>query len=130
MDKHDDGPEFARVNNRLKDKDGRPIGIAADNLILDIRMYRFEYDDGYKKVMPANAITSTLFYQVDQDGKRFVLLYAIIDSRTDSTPIKVGDSVFNMTNENKRRRETTKGWEVSIQWKDGSSTWNQAKDVK
>ena len=35
-----------------------------------------------------------------------------------------------MSNGNKGRRETTKGWEVFIQWKDGSSTWNQVKYVK
>ena len=29
LDRHDNGPEFARVNNRLKYKDDRPIGIAA-----------------------------------------------------------------------------------------------------
>ena len=46
LDRHDDGPEFARVNKRLKDKDGRPIGIAADNPILDTRMYEVEYADG------------------------------------------------------------------------------------
>ena len=28
------------------------------------------------------------------------------------------------------RRDTTKGWEVCIKWKYGSSTWNQVKDVK
>ena len=39
LDRHDNGPEFARVNKRLKDKDGRAIGIAADNPILDTRMY-------------------------------------------------------------------------------------------
>ena len=46
LDRHDDGPEFARVNNRLKDKDGRPIGIAAENPILDIRMFGVEYYAG------------------------------------------------------------------------------------
>ena len=35
-----------------------------------------------------------------------------------------------MSNENKIRRETTKGWEVCIQWKHGISTWNQVKDIK
>ena len=35
-----------------------------------------------------------------------------------------------MSNGNKRRKETTKGWEVCIKWKYGSSTWNQVKDVK
>ena len=39
LDRHDDGPEFSRVNKRLKDKDGRPIGIAADNPILYTRVY-------------------------------------------------------------------------------------------
>ena len=28
------------------------------------------------------------------------------------------------------RKETTKGWEVLICWKDGSTTWNKLKDVK
>ena len=46
LDRHDDGPEFARFNKRLKDKDGRPIVIASDNPILDTRMYKVEYADG------------------------------------------------------------------------------------
>ena len=71
LDRHDDGPEFARVNKRLKDKDGRPIGIEAYNPILDTRMYKVEYADGYKTVMTANAISSNLFSQVDQDGQYF-----------------------------------------------------------
>ena len=42
LDRHDDGPEFARVNKRLKDKDGRLIGISANNPILDTIMYEVE----------------------------------------------------------------------------------------
>ena len=80
--------------------------------------------------MKANATASNLFYQVNQDGQHFVLFNAIIDSRTDSTHIKEGDSFIHMSNGNKRRRETTKVWEVSIRWKDVSYTWNQVKDVK
>ena len=38
LDRHDYGPEFARVNKRLQDKYGRAIGIAAENPILDIRI--------------------------------------------------------------------------------------------
>ena len=72
LDRHDDGPEFARFNKRLKDKDGRPIRIAADNPILDTRMYEVEYDDGYKITMTANTIARNLFSQVYQDGQCFV----------------------------------------------------------
>ena len=107
-----------------------PIGTASENPILDTRMYEVEYVDGYKTAMAANAIASNLFAQVDQDGRRFVLFDEIIDHRTDGTEIKEEDAFIHMANGIKRRRETTKGWEVCIQWKDGSSTWNQVKDVK
>ena len=79
--------------------------------------------------MTANTTANNLFSQVDQDGQRFVLFNAIIYWRTDGTQIKEGDSLIHISNGNKRRRETTKGWGVCIQWKYGSSTWNQVKDV-
>ena len=79
MDRHNDGPEFERVNKRLKDKDGRPIVISADNPILYIRMYEVEYADVYKTLMTESTIASNLFSQIEQDGKRFVLFDAIID---------------------------------------------------
>jgi hypothetical protein len=43
-----EGPEFARVTKRLRDKNGLPIGTANDNPILDNQMYEVEYPDGYK----------------------------------------------------------------------------------
>ena len=46
LDCHNEGPEFAKVTKRLKDKDGRPIGIASDNPILYTRTYEVEYADG------------------------------------------------------------------------------------
>ena len=92
--------------------------------------HEVEYADVYKTAMAENAIANNLFAQVDQDGRRFVLFEDIIDHRTDGTEIKEEDAFIHMANGNKRRRETTKVWEVCIQWKDGSWTWNQIKDVK
>ena len=93
-------------------------------------MYKVEYEDGHNVGMAVNAIASNLFAQVDQDRQRFVLFDEIIDCRTDGSQIKSEDAFIHISNGNKRRRETTKGWEVCIQWKDGRSTWNQVKDVK
>ena len=115
LDRHDNGPAFARVNKRLKDKDGRPIGIAADNPILDTRMYKIEYADGYRTSVTASAIASNLFSKVDQDGQHFILFDAIIDLRTDGTNMIKGGVFIHMYNRNKRRRDTTKVWEVFIQ---------------
>jgi hypothetical protein len=68
-----DGPEFARVTKRLKDKDGLPIGRANNNPILDTRMYEVEYPDGHKASLAANAIAENMFAQVDDKGNRHVL---------------------------------------------------------
>ena len=78
LDRQGDGPEFARVTKQLKEKDGRPIGAASKIAILDYRMYEVEYEDGHKVAISANAISSNLFVQLDQDGQRCVLFDEII----------------------------------------------------
>ena len=50
--------------------------------------------------------------------------------RTNGTHIKEGGYFIHVSNGNKRRIDTTKGWEVFIQCKDESYTWNQVKGVK
>ena len=62
------------VTKRLKYKDGRPIGTASKTPILDSRMYKFEYKDGPKVAMAANAIA-----KVDQDGQKCVIFDEMID---------------------------------------------------
>ena len=130
LDRQGEGPEFIRVAKQLKDKNGRPIGTASKNPILGSWMYKVGYEDGHKVAMAVNTIASNLFAQFYQDGQIFVLFDEIIDWRTDGSQIKSEDAFIHIYNRNKRRRETTKVWEVCIQWKDGSSTWNQVKDVK
>ena len=98
LDRHDNGPEFSRVNKRLKGKDGIPIINAAENPILDTRMYEVEYANGYKKSMTANTIAINLFSQVDQYGQRFLLFNAIIDLRTNCTRIKEGNIFIHISN--------------------------------
>ena len=51
LDRQGEGPESARVAKQLKDKDGRPIGTASKNPILDSRMYEVEYEDVHKVAM-------------------------------------------------------------------------------
>jgi hypothetical protein len=125
-----DGPEYARVTKRLRDKDGLPIGTANDNPILDTRMYEVEYPDGYKASLAANAIAENMFAQVDDEGHRHVLFEAIVDHRTDGSEVKQQDAFLTTRTGTKRRRETTQGWEILVQWKDGSTTWITLKDMK
>ena len=123
-------PQYAKVTKRLRDANGIPIGTADDNPILDTRMYKVEFMDGTKQSLSANYITENVFTQVDQDGNRQVLLDEIIDYRTTGKEVKQQDAFITTRTGTKRRRETTIGWELLVQWKDGSTNWITLKDLK
>ena len=122
--------EFARVTKRLRDHEGRPIGTANDNPILDTRLYEVEFLDGHKSAMAANAIAENMFAQIDEEGHRHVLMDEIIDHRTNGKQVMQQDAFLTTRSGTKRRRQTTVGWEILVQWKDGSTTWNSLKDIK
>ena len=105
---------LARVTKRLKDANGLPIGLASENPILDTRMYEVEYLDGERTSLAANNIAENLFAQIDDKGNRQVLMDEIIGHRSNEHTMKQQD-VFIMTKTGtKRRRETTKGWELLV----------------
>lgn len=122
--------QFARVVKRLRDKDGLPIGTANDNPILDSRMYEVEFMDGYKTSLAANTIAENLFAQIDDEGNRHVLFQEIIDHRTNGKQLLQQDAFITTRTGTRRRRETTVGWELCVQWKDLSTTWVALKDMK
>ena len=86
-----------------------------DNTILDLRMYKVKYRDGYVVAMSANVIAENLFTQVHQEGNRFVLIESIIDTRTNGTQKLQQYAFFINKNGTKRR---------IIQLKDGKSASN------
>jgi len=126
----DDGPTFAWVKRRARDSDNQPIGIAHNNPILDTRMFKVEFDDGYVTAMAANAIAQNLYSQVDEEGNRLLLMDEIIDCQPTTEAVKQADAFITTTSGRKRRKETTKGWELLVRWKDGSTTWSPLKDMK
>ena len=125
-----EGPELALVVKRLRDKDGIPIGTSNDNPILDSRVYEVEYLDGHRASLAANTIAENLFAQVDDEGFRTLLLQEIVDHRVNGREIKKDNAFIVSPKGGRRRKDTTKGWEILIQWKDGSTTWEVLKDVK
>ena len=114
----------------MHDKDGRPIGTADDNPMLDTCEYEVEFLDGHCKSLSANVIVQHIFSQVDEEGHQRLFLDDNIDYRKDDTAIYKADAFIVMRNGVKRRKLTTRGWQLLCQWKDGSTNWVSLKDMK
>jgi hypothetical protein len=71
----------ATVRKRVRDEDGTPIGVSHSNPLLDSRKYEVEYIDGHVEELTANLIAENLIAQVDEEGRRQMMLTAIIDHR-------------------------------------------------
>ena len=81
-------------------------------------------------VLADNLIAENIFAQVDEEGNRPVLFDKILDVRKDGTQVLQQDTFVTTTSGTQRRVIRTKGWEVNLKWKDGSTTWNKLKDIK
>mmetsp|Transcript_4573 Transcript_4573/g.7098 ORF Transcript_4573/g.7098 Transcript_4573/m.7098 type:complete len:164 (-) Transcript_4573:1972-2463(-) len=92
-------------------------------------MYEVQFADEHKQAVAANIIAKNMFAMVDEEGHRHLLFDSIVDFRRTSA-VTQEDAFVVSSNGNRRQRETTKGWEILIQWKDGSTTWNKLKNVE
>ena len=77
----------------------------------------------------SNALAENMFAQVNGEENRHVLLQDIVNHRYDSTEVKEKETFIKMRTRTKRHRETTEGVEVLAQWKDGSTTCANLKDM-
>ena len=124
------GPHFAHVTKRLKDANGLPIGTVIENPVLDTRVYKVKYVDGHKASLTANAIAQNMFAQVNDEGNRHVLFDQIINHRCTALALKQAEAFIVTISGNRQRQDTTKGWDMIIQYKDGSTTGVALKDMK
>ena len=81
-------------------------------------------------MLAANAIAENMLAHVNGEGKRHVLFQDIVGRRYVSTEVKEQDAFILTRTGTKRRRETMKGVEGLVQWKDGRTTWVNLKDMK
>jgi len=65
----------------------------------------------------------------DKGGNQSLMVDKILDHRKGASAVLTGDGWID-TSAEKQRRQTTKGWELLIQWKDLSTSWVALKDCK
>ena len=127
----DDGNVMrATVKRRAVDVDGKPISRPSNNPIIDTRLYDVEFLDGTMETISTNVIAENLLSQVNQEGHRQLMLDEIIDHRKLPDAIEKSDAFYTTHTGIRRRKYTTRGWEICVQWNDGSSQWIAMKDIK
>ena len=124
----DNRDQIGTVVKRLKDVDGNPIGTRNDNPQLDSRLYEVIWPDGSTEHLFANIISGNMYSK--SQGEISDLFYDIVDHRTTDTLLS-GDNAYDLLpNGTRRIKPTTSGWQICIQWKDGSTDWAEMNDVK
>ena len=120
----------AKVKKRVRDDEGNPVGRANNNPLLDSRKYEVEYIDGHVEELTANIIAENLIAQVDEEGQRQMMMSEIMDHRTLHDAVPQAQGTYVNQYGVKRRKATTRGWELLVEWKDGSTDWISLKDLK
>ena len=119
-----------RVIKRAKGTTGQPIGRSHANPLFDTREYVVEFTDGSTESYFANVIAENMYAQVDDEGRQYQLLDDIADHRSDGTALRIENGFTVSKNGNRVPKQTTRGWSLLVNWKDGSSDWVKLKDLK
>jgi hypothetical protein len=120
----------ARVIKRSRGPDGEAIGRYHKNPIFDTRAYLVELADGTVDEYTANVIAENLYSQVDDEGHSHLLMNEITDHRKDGTALDQQNGFTVSRNGNQVPKRTTRGWQLLVEWKDGSSDWISLTDLK
>ena len=119
----------ATVRGRKRHSDGTLRGKANANPILDTRTYEVDFPHGEKTEVAANIIALNMYSQCDSEGNQYLLLSGIVDHRKDASAVAKSD-MWITPGSNRRMKQTTKGWRLCIEWKDGTTSWERLTDLK
>lgn len=98
--------------------------------MLDTREYEVEFPDGSVDALQANIIAENMYSQIDSEGHSFAILKEIVDHHKNGHALLKDDGFFLGNGGRKYPKEMTRGWDVLVEWKDGTSSWLPVKDLK
>ena len=120
---------FGTVKSRVKDFEGQPIGKPDKNPIMDTRVYTVEFSDGEIAELGANFNAECMYAQCDIKGNQYRLMDHIVDHRKDSQAASKDNQEVTL-NSKTYKQKTTGGWQLCIEWKDKSTSWERLSDMK
>lgn len=120
----------ATVVGRKRNHDGSLVGTHNENPLLNTGVYEVQFHDGTYDEYAANVITENLFEQMDDYGFKHSILSCITDHQCDTDVAVPKDQGTFLLNGVQRKRITTKGWKLKVEWRDGTSSWIPLKTLK
>ena len=111
LEKEGDHPQLDMVVKGSKDNEGNVIGLANQNPIMDTIMYEVQLLDCKTQELSENVIIENIFAQVNQEGRRHILLESIIIIRTNEQGMSYKDSLIASKNRMKREKNNNQGLE-------------------
>ncbi|KAL7551098.1 hypothetical protein ACHAWF_014292 [Thalassiosira exigua] len=88
------------------------------------------FEDGTHDHLMANKIAENLYAQVDDEAREILRFADIIDHRKDLTALTKENGFIKVKGGGSKCIKTTKGWELLVEWKDGTSSWLPLRDAK
>ena len=113
-----------------RDHKGNFIRRSNANSILDTQEYEMKFEDGDVTKLTANAIAESMYAMCDKNGNHILLFDAIVDHKKNDNAITRSEQKFVEFRWKQQYKRSTKGWEVCVRWKNGSTTWENISDVK
>ena len=115
---------------RKRDHEGNVIGRSNANPILDTREHEVKFEDGDVTELTANAIAESMYAMCDKNGDHILLFDAIVDHKKNEKAMTRTEQKFVDSRGKQQYKRSTKGWEVCVRWKNGSTTWEKLSDFK
>ena len=78
----------------------------------------------------ANTIEENIYSQVDEKGNQYQLMYQISNKKSDNRTFPKSEVFMVARNGNRDHEQTTKGWYLKVQWKDGKNLWVPLREMK
>ena len=119
-----------KIVSRKRTSDGKSlVGRPNTNPILDTRVYNVEFNDGSVEEFTTNMISESIFDQIDEEGYSYNILKGIIGHRKDDDAVELELGMVEV-NGIRKRIVTTKGWDINVEWCDGSTSWVPLRVIK
>ena len=103
-----------RVKRRAIDAEGKPTGIAGNNVSLDGRDCEIEFSDGQTEILTVSIIAENLLAEMDAEGNRSLFIEEIEDHQKTADAIPEEQGTFETSRGIERKKRTTRGWEFLV----------------